>query len=111
MRGQMDEGMVPVSLLWSRVLQQWEDGVETMQREDDTDGVRFTSIITLIYASTARRQHETKRSRTYRSLRLVRFPRLAGMVPVSWLEPKFLQQWEHEVEAMQRKADKDEVRY
>ena len=40
----MDEGMVPVSLLSERVLQQWEDGVETMQREDDKDGVRFTSI-------------------------------------------------------------------
>ena len=34
-RGQMDEGMVPVSWLEARDLQQWEHEVETMQTEDD----------------------------------------------------------------------------
>ena len=34
-RGQMDEGMVPVSLLRLSCLQQWEDEAKTMQREDD----------------------------------------------------------------------------
>ena len=42
-RGQMDEGMVPVSLLAARSLQQWEHEDKTMQREEDKDGVRFTS--------------------------------------------------------------------
>ena len=48
---------------------------------------------------------------TYSCVVLLRFPRLSGMVPVSWLLARFLQQWEHEVETMQRKVDKDEVRY
>ena len=34
-RGQMDEGMVPVSWLEARDLQQWEHEVETMQTKDD----------------------------------------------------------------------------
>ena len=42
-RGQMDEGMVPVSWLEERPLQQWDYDVKTMQREDGKDGVRFTS--------------------------------------------------------------------
>ena len=33
--GQIDEGMVPVSLLRLSCLQQWEDEAKTMQREDD----------------------------------------------------------------------------
>ena len=40
----MDEGMVPVSWLLSRDLQQWEYEDKTMQREEDTNGVRFTTI-------------------------------------------------------------------
>ena len=42
----------------------------------------------------------------------MRFPRLSGMVPVSWLPPRSLQQWEHEDKTMQREdEDKDGVRF
>ena len=44
-KGQMDEGMVPVSWLLSRDLQQWEYEDKTIQRKEDKDGVRFTTII------------------------------------------------------------------
>jgi hypothetical protein len=84
----MDEGMVPFSWLLQRSLQQWEHEDKTTQREGGKDGVRFT---------TTHGQQERKRGRTYSpSVRLLRFPKLAGMVPVSWLEPRNLQQWEHE---------------
>ena len=49
-------------------------------------------------------QQEKKRGRTYRVFRLVRFPRLAGMVPVSWLESRNLQQWDQEDKTMQRET-------
>ena len=32
-------------------------------------------------------------SNTYRVVRLVMLPMLSGMVPVSWLPPRYLQQW------------------
>ena len=96
MTGQMDEGMVPVSLLWSRYLQQWEYEVKTMQREEDKDGVRFTSINhpdICKHGSQAARDEDKP---TYSCVVLLRFPRLSGMVPVSWLEKRSLQQWQHE---------------
>ena len=56
-RGQMDEGMVPVSLLIWRSLQQWEQEVKTMQRVGAKDGVRFTSITRLMkHGSTGSRR-------------------------------------------------------
>ena len=72
--------------------------MKTMQREDDKDKVRFTSVILIKHD----RQQERKRGRTYRDCRLVRFPRLSGMLPVSWLVSSSLQQWEYEVETIQR---------
>ena len=56
-RGQMDEGMVPVSWLSLRYLQQWEHEAKTIQREDDKDGVRFisTQLAHLSRSSTDRR--------------------------------------------------------
>ena len=61
---------------------------------------------TLIYARTAQRQQERKRDRTHRVCRLLRFPRLAGMVPVSLLLERSLQQWEHEDKIMQRERER-----
>ena len=68
-----------------------------MQREADKYRVRFT---TFTHIKTAQRQQKRKRGRTYRSDMLLRFPRLSGMVPVSWLLPSHLQQWEHEDKTM-----------
>ena len=42
---------------------------------------------------------------------LLRFPRLSGMLPVSWLKARNLQQWEHEAKTTQRQEDKDGVRF
>ena len=75
-------GMVPVSLLRQKDLQQWEHEAKTMQREGGKNGVRFTTIILIRHD----KQQERKRGRTYRYSRLLRFPRLSGMVPVSLLE-------------------------
>ena len=48
-RGQMDEGMMPVSLLLMRPLQQWQH----KQRDDDKDRVRFTTTILIKHGSKA----------------------------------------------------------
>ena len=80
-------GMVPFSLLVARFLQQWEHEVKTMQRERERERQRRSEIHHYHphLESTAHRQPErSKRGRTYRRTRLLRFPRLAGMVPVSW---------------------------
>ena len=77
-----------------RYLQQWEHE----QRDDDNlNGVRFTSV-TLIKHD---RQQERRRGRTYSCCRLLRFPKLSGMVPLSPVGAVAvgvmdLQQWEHE---------------
>ena len=42
---------------------------------------------------------------------LVRFPRLAGMVPDRWFSLRDLQQWKHEAKTMQRVGGKDGVRF
>ena len=41
----------------------------------------------------------------------MRFPRLSGMVPVSWLEGTDLHQWEHKAKTMQSEDGKDGVRF
>ena len=84
--------MVPVSWLLWRFLQQREHEAETIRREKDKDGVRFIRSTLMKHD----RQQERKRGRTYSCCRLLRFPRLAGMVPVSCLFWRILQQWEHE---------------
>jgi hypothetical protein len=83
-----------------RALQQWEQEVKTMQRVGGKDGVIFTTLHHHQARRTLREQ-ERKRGHTYRPCRLFRFPRLSGMVPVSWLEPRTLQQWEHEAKTIQ----------
>ena len=54
----MDEGMVPVSWLVSRALQQWEHEVKTGRTEEDKDGVRFTTIIIIKHDRRSRRGRE-----------------------------------------------------
>ena len=73
-----------------------------MQRERKTKTESDSSISPFIrHGSQAAGEEDGPR--TYRTVRLLRFPRLAGMVPVSWLVARYLQQWEHKVKTMQNR--------
>ena len=96
----MLSGMVPVSWLRERSLQQWVGGdasegwngdvreLERDDREGEYDGIE-------------KKRNEREKGgepskpilNTYSRLRLVMLPMLSGIVPVSWLPLRFLQQW------------------
>ena len=90
-----------------RDLQQWAHEAKTMQREEDKDGVRFTTTTTLHPEGTGHRQQKRKRGRTYRVSRLLRFSRLAKMGPVRLFCSRYLQQWEHEAKTIQSERRED----